>query len=63
MVWILRKIFWFALFLVATFGFVVLFEHGTQNYPESAQAEFQKWKKLVNTKVTRPKDQSDKVGQ
>lgn len=29
-----------ALFAVATFALVVLFDRGPQNYPQSAQAEF-----------------------
>jgi hypothetical protein len=62
MAWLIRKIFWFTLFLIATFAFVVLFEHGTSNYVQSAQAEFQKLKKMAGSQIDRPKDDSDKVG-
>ena len=62
MVWLIRKLFWFCLFLVATFCFVVLFEHGTSNYAQSAQEEFEKLRKLVNMQVVRKKDESDKIG-
>lgn len=62
MAWLLRKLFWLTLFLAATFAFVVLFEHGTQNYVQSAQGEFEKLKGFVNSKVERRKDESDKVG-
>lgn len=61
MAWLFRKIFWFGLFLVATFCFVVLFEHGTTNYVQNAQTEFEKLQRLVNTQVVRKKDESDKV--
>ena len=60
---IIRKLFFLALFLASTFCFVVLFEHGTTNYVQSCQVEFEKWKGLVTSKVERKKDQSDKIGQ
>jgi hypothetical protein len=63
MAWLFRKIFWLALFLCATFAFVVLFEHGTTNYLENARVEFQKLKQFIGSKIERPEDQSDKVGQ
>jgi cobalamin biosynthesis protein CobD/CbiB len=56
-----RKAFWLVLFLLSTFAFTVLFEHGTANFQENARVEFQTLKKLVNAKVTRPKDESDKI--
>ncbi len=62
MAWLIRKIFWFCLFLVATFCFVVLFEHGTSNYLQNAQGEFAKLQQLVNRQVVRKKDESDKIG-
>lgn len=60
---LLRNLFWLALFLASTFGFVVLFEHGTHDYIKSCQVEFDHLKSLVNKKVERKKDESDKVGQ
>jgi hypothetical protein len=56
---LLRKLFWIAFFLVATFGFVVLFEHGTENYLENAKTEFELLKQSYNKPVERPKDESD----
>ena len=56
-----RKVFWLALFLLSTFAFTVLFEHGTSNFQENARVEFENVKKLVNTQITRPKDESDKI--
>lgn len=41
---LLRSIFWFALFLAATFAFTVLFEHGIVNYSANAEKE---WKSLT----------------
>ena len=60
---LIRKILWFALFVVATFGFEVVFEHGTTNFQKNAQLEFALLKKFYNTSVKREKDQSDKIGQ
>lgn len=40
---LLRKIFWFALFVALTFSFVILFEYGSKDfitdYPKNAQVE------------------------
>ena len=55
-----RKAFWLVLFVLSTFAFTVLFEHGTGNFQENARVEYQKLKKLVNTQLGRPKDESDK---
>jgi hypothetical protein len=57
---LIRKLFWLALFLVATFGFVVLFEHGTDNYLQNAQAEFEILRDWAQP-LERPKDNSDAV--
>ena len=41
---LLRKLFWFALFLGLTFCFIVLFEYGTkdylENFPKNARSEY-----------------------
>jgi hypothetical protein len=59
---LLRKIFWLALFAASTFGFLVLFDHGTVNYVENAKADFQKFRKMVSSQIVRKKDESDKTG-
>jgi hypothetical protein len=59
---LIRKLFWIALFFVATFGFVVLFDHGTLDYSKNAKAEFEDLKKMFNFQVQRKKDDSDKIG-
>lgn len=60
---ILRKLFWFVLFLASTFCFIVLFEHGPHDFGKNCQVEFDNLQKLVNKKIDRKKDESDKVGQ
>ena len=37
---LLRGLFWFALFIVFTFCFVVLFEYGPRDFVKGAQKEF-----------------------
>lgn len=48
---LIRKLFWLALFVVFTFGFVVIFEHGLTDFPKSfpdnARIEYGKLEKLV----------------
>ena len=59
---LLRTLFWFALFVVATFAFTVLFEHGPRNFQENAKKEWELLQKLYSSKLERKKDQSDKIG-
>jgi hypothetical protein len=47
--------------LASTFGFIVLFEHGPKDYVNNCKATFENLQKLVNKKVERKKDESDKV--
>jgi hypothetical protein len=44
---LLRGIFWFALFLVLTFCFVVLFEYGPCDFSSGAQKEYVRVKAFV----------------
>ena len=59
---LIRSLFWFALFLAATFAFTVLFEHGTTNFSENAQKELTLLQNLYGKKIDRKKDESDKLG-
>ena len=34
-----RNIFWVVFFLAATFGFIVIFEHGPSNFADNAKKE------------------------
>lgn len=58
---LIRKLFWFVLFLVSTFCFVVLFEHGTTDFVKNAKIEFEGAKKLCNLQLGHKKDESDKA--
>ena len=58
---LLRTVFWFALFLAATFVFTVIFEHGPMNFRENAVKEYDTWAKRFSTDVKRQKDASDKL--
>ena len=54
------KLFWVLLTAVFTFGFVVLFENGPDNYIASCQTEFQDLKAYV---ITPPKKKPDTTAQ
>ena len=44
---LIRSILWFALFAGSTFLFVVLFEHGIEDFGGNAQKEFESVKTMV----------------
>ena len=44
---LLRGLFWFALFLVLTFCFVVLFEYGPRDFANGARKEYSRVKSFV----------------
>ncbi len=58
---LLRSLFWLALFVAATFGFTVLFEHGPSNYQENARKEADFLAKMFSAKVEKKADTSDKL--
>jgi hypothetical protein len=58
---LIRNLFWFAVFLGATFAFTVLFEHGPANFGDNAKKEAELLTKLYNTKIEKKKDESDKI--
>ena len=57
---LIRFAFWGSLFILATFAFTVLFEHGPSNYFESAKKEKDTLSELFGKKVERKGDGSDK---
>ncbi|HEX8372875.1 MAG TPA: hypothetical protein VF585_08855 [Chthoniobacterales bacterium] len=57
---LIRTLFWFALFLAATFAFTVLFEHGPSNYADNAKREIESLQRLYSAKIEK-KDSSNKV--
>ena len=58
---LIRKLFWVALTLVFTFGFVVLFENGTTNYADNAKVEFEQMKLMFASKPKPKPDVSDQL--
>ncbi len=58
---LLRSLFWFALFVIATFAFTVLFEYGPRNFGENARKEMELLQKLYTSKIERKKDESDTI--
>jgi hypothetical protein len=44
---LLRGLFWFALFIVLTFCFVVLFEYGPHSFTDGVQKEYARVKSFV----------------
>jgi hypothetical protein len=55
----LRSIFWFALFILLTFCFVVLFEYGPRDFTTGAQKEYTRIKSVVvkqTDKIRKPKN-------
>jgi hypothetical protein len=59
MITLIRKLFWFAVFLLATFCFIVLFEHGTANFSGNARTEFENLKAMFGKDIKRNPDESD----
>lgn len=64
---LIRSLFWFAVFVVSTFVFTVIFEHGIANFSADAEKEFKIWQdtaaKWKEGGMDRKKDTSDKIGQ
>lgn len=58
---LIRSLFWLTVFVVATFGFTVLFEHGTGNYFDNARKEFDYLSKMVGAKPEKKKDESARL--
>jgi hypothetical protein len=44
---LLRGFFWFVLFIIFTFGFVVLFEHGPRDFANGVKQEYARAKSFV----------------
>jgi hypothetical protein len=58
---LIKSIFWFVLFLVATFVFTVIFEHGFDDFSGNAQREFDALQKIATSNLSQKKDTSDKA--
>lgn len=55
------KLFWVALTVVFTFGFVVLYENGTYNYVENCRTEFDQVKTYFGTPAKKKPDAPDQL--
>ena len=62
MIWLLRKLFWIGLFLISTFAFLVLFDHGSENYIKNAETDFKAIKAALKAKPEPKKDDKHKAG-
>ena len=58
---LLRFAFWGSLFVLSTFAFTVLFEHGPMNYFADAKKEKETLMGMMGKKVERKGDGSDKL--
>ena len=58
---LLRFAFWGTLFVLSTFAFTVLFEHGPMNFFEDAKKEKETLAGMMGKKVERKKDGSDQA--
>ena len=61
MIWLLRNLFWIGLFLISTFAFLVLFDHGTDDYFRNAEKDFKTLKTALMTKPELKKDEKHKA--
>jgi len=52
---LIRNIFWFAVFMVSTLSFVVLFEKGTTNFVPNVQKQFGEFVGMVKDQINPPK--------
>lgn len=48
---LLRKLFWIATFLISTLCFVVLFEHGPDNFSANLRKQVQEFAKFVDGQI------------
>ena len=55
------KLFWVLLTAVFTFGFVVFYENGVDNYVANCQTEFQEIKAYFGTPAKKKPDTSDQL--
>lgn len=58
---LIRSLFWFAIFVAATFTFTVVFEHGFDNFKENSRKEFDLLKGFMGSGPTRKPDGSDQL--
>lgn len=59
---LIRLIFWVAVFLVSTFVFTVIFEHGFADFSGNAKKELDSLKQLYSEKSDQKKSDATSVG-
>ena len=52
---LIRQLFWFAVFLISTLSFVVLFENGTTNFGTNVVEKVKEVQKFANDQINPPK--------
>lgn len=55
---LIRKLFWFAVFLAFTLCWVTLFEHGTEDFTKNVQVEYGLIKGAIEKQVGQPSAKS-----
>ena len=53
---LIRSLFWFAIFLGATFAFTVIFEHGFTDFNGNAKKEYATLKGYMSGATPKPED-------
>ena len=48
---LLRKLFWFGIYLISTLSFIVLFENGTTNFSKNLGREITELRTFVNQQI------------
>lgn len=63
---LIRSLFWFGLFLGATFAFTVIFEHGFPSswdqFKKDSEKEYDYLSQMVGAKPAKRPDKSDDIG-
>ena len=57
---LLRAFFWFALFIVFTFGFVVLFEYGPRDFANGVRKEYVRVRSFVEKQAEKIKPKKNR---
>ncbi len=58
---LIRSLFWFMVFVMFTFAFTVIFEHGVGNFSNDARQEFELFKRIYASKPGPKSDKSDEL--
>lgn len=53
---LIRKLFWVVVFVISTLCFIVLFEHGPENFSANFSKQFAEFRKMVDEQIHPPKN-------